>query len=160
MSEGQKDVNLALSAAEDFKELEKVIPPNTPVAPAHGIAAIALSMALKYHDIATVQDGVLYQQYKMEGRNMRDLHIDMVFETAIKIEIHLMGASDRIAKLIVDAIEFKIEDDRFEIVEDGPDRWVLFDKESGEETSPVFKTKEEAEAAKQAALPSAQGQHE
>lgn len=77
---------------------------DTRLAPAHGIAAIALSLAMKYHDIATVQDGTLYQQYKLEGRNMMPLHIDAVFETAIRIEMHLMASSERIAKIVVDAI--------------------------------------------------------
>lgn len=40
------------------------------VAPAQGIAAIALTMAMKYHDINTVQDGALYQQYKLEGEEI------------------------------------------------------------------------------------------
>lgn len=92
-----------------FKALEPIA--GTRVAPAHGIAAIALNMAMKYCDINTVQDGTLYQQYKLEGRNLTPLHLDMVFETAIRIEIHLLAASDRIAKIVVDAIAFSIEDD-------------------------------------------------
>lgn len=81
------------------------------IASAHGIAALALNFALKYHDINTVQDGALYQQYKLEGRNMRDLHLDAVFETAIKIEAHLLGSDDRIAKLVVDALAVGLEDE-------------------------------------------------
>lgn len=77
---------------------------DTPIAPAHGIATIALNMAMKYHDINTVQDGVLYQQYKMEGKNLHGLHLDEVFHTAGRIEAWLLGASERIAKLVVDAI--------------------------------------------------------
>ena len=83
----------------------------TPVAPAHGIAAIALNKALKYHDIGVVRDGTLYQQYKLEGKNLTELHLDMVFETAIKIELYLLGASERIAKIIVDAIAISVEDE-------------------------------------------------
>lgn len=95
-----------------FKELEELKPiGNAPVAPAHGIAAIALNMALKYHDIATVQDGTLYQQYKLEGKNMQALHLDMIFETAMRMEEYLLGASSRIAKLIVDALVVVVEDD-------------------------------------------------
>ena len=97
-------------AAAPFKELAGQ-GLDAPVAPAHGIAAIALSMAMKYHDISTVKDGALYQQYKLEGKNITPLHLDMVFETAIQIERHLLGSSDRIAKLVVDAIEFKVEED-------------------------------------------------
>lgn len=90
-----------------FEGLEPI--QNAPVAPAHGIAGLALSMAMKYHDINMVKDGQLYQQYKLEGRNMRELHLDVVFETAIRIEMHLLGASDRIAKLVVDAIAYDPE---------------------------------------------------
>lgn len=91
-----------------FKELEPI--KDTPIAPAVGIAAIALNMAMKYHDIATVQDGALYQQYKLEGRDLVPLHLDMVFETAIRMEAHLLGASERIAKLVVDAISLEVDE--------------------------------------------------
>lgn len=92
-----------------FKGLEPL--KDTPIAPAHGIAAIALNMAMKYHNIGMVKDGALYQQYKLEGKNIVPLHLDMVFETAIKIEAWLLGSSDRIAKLIVDALEVRVEND-------------------------------------------------
>lgn len=82
-----------------------------PVTAAHGIAAIALSMAMKYHDIATVQDGALYQQYKLEGKNLCPLHLDMVFDTAIRIENHLLASSERIAKFVVDAVAEGIAND-------------------------------------------------
>lgn len=84
---------------------------DAPVAPAHGIAAIALTLALKYHDIATCQDGTLYQQYKLEGKNLTPLHLDYVFETAIKIEAHLLGSSERIAQLVVDALTRGVEEE-------------------------------------------------
>lgn len=76
---------------------------NTQIGPMIGVAAIALNMALKYHDIATVQDGTLYQQYKLEGRNMCELHLDIVFETAMQIEEHLISANKRVAMLMVAA---------------------------------------------------------
>lgn len=106
----RKDDDLTSDAKAQFKELGEHLK-DTPVAPAHGIAAIALSMAVKYHDIATVQDGTLYQQYKLEGRNLRELHLDHIFETAIKMEAFLLGASERIAKIVVDAIEMAVEED-------------------------------------------------
>ena len=92
----------------DFEGLEPL--KDTPIAPAHGIAAIALSMALKYHDTTVVKDGTMYQQYKLEGRNMPVLHLDMVFETAIQIELHLLASSQRIAKVIVDALEVHVDE--------------------------------------------------
>jgi hypothetical protein len=76
--------------AEPFKEIGEALP-NAPVAPAHGIAALALSFALKYHDTTIIKDGAMYQQYKLEGRNLRPLHLNEVFETAIRIEAHLLG---------------------------------------------------------------------
>lgn len=84
----------------DFGEVGK----DLPIGVAHGIAAIALQMAIKYHDIGTVQDGTLYQQYKLEGKELIPLNLAMVFETAIQIERHLLGASDRIATLVVEAV--------------------------------------------------------
>lgn len=105
---GESD-DIRREVEEPFKELAPI--GDVKVAPAHGIAAIALNMAMKYHDIGTVQDGALYQHYKLEGRNMVPLHIDMVFETAIKIEAHLMGSSRRIADLIVNALEIEVADD-------------------------------------------------
>jgi hypothetical protein len=86
-----------------LKDIEPI--KDAPIAPAHGIAAVALTLALKYHDINTVQDGALYQQYKLEGRNMTAFHLDHVFETAIRMEAFLLGSSERIAKLIVDVID-------------------------------------------------------
>jgi hypothetical protein len=84
---------------------------DTPVAPAHAIAAIALTMAMKFHDINTVQDGALYQQYKLEGKNMRPLHLDHVLETATKIEEWLLASSERIAKIVVDAVAVGMDED-------------------------------------------------
>jgi hypothetical protein len=82
---------------------------DAPVTPQVGIAAIALNFALKYHDINTVQDGALYQQYKLEGRNMRDLHLDEVFYTATQIERHLLQAPSRLALAVLDAVAEDIE---------------------------------------------------
>jgi hypothetical protein len=81
------------------------------IPPAHGIAAIALTMAMKYHDIGTVQDGTLYQQYKLEGKNLQPLSIDLVFETAMRIERHLMASSERIANILIEAIDVEIDDE-------------------------------------------------
>jgi hypothetical protein len=96
-------------AADPFRVLDPI--KDAPVAPAHGIAAVALSLALKYHDINTIKDGALYQQYKLEGRNLRDLHLDLVFETAIKMEAFLLASSERIAKIVVDAIAESVAED-------------------------------------------------
>lgn len=85
---------------------------DTKVAPAIGIAAIALNFALKYHDINTIQDGALYQQYKLEGRNIGTLHLDHVFETAIRMEKHLLAGSDRIAKIVVEAIADAVDEEK------------------------------------------------
>lgn len=162
IEESQKDVNLAHAAAEEFREVADTLG-NAPISAPRGIAAMALSMAMKYHDVATIKDGVMYQQMKMEGKNIMPIHLDHVLETAERLEMWLVGADERFAKMIVEAIEFKIEDDkpdsRFEIIEDGPGRWVLIDHESTEETAPVFETKEAAIEARRA-LAQAQDKHE
>lgn len=100
---------MAEEQGDPFKDMEPIN--GTRVAPAVGIGALALNFALKYHNINTVQDGQLYQQYKLEGRNMRELHLDNVFETAILMELHLLGTSERIANLLIDAISVKVEDE-------------------------------------------------
>ncbi len=85
--------------------------PGTPISAPRGIAAIALQMAMRYHDMGMVKDGVLYQQYKMEGRNITTIGLADVFDTAIQIEAHLLGAEGRIAALIVDALAATVEED-------------------------------------------------
>lgn len=95
--------------AKPFQAMEPIS--GTPVSAATGVAALALNFALQYHDFTTVQDGALYQQYKLEGRNMRVLHLNDVFETAIRMEAHLLGASERIVNLVVDAIATAVEDE-------------------------------------------------
>jgi len=96
---------------DPLRDVAEVMP-HEPVAPAHGVAAIALAMAMKYADIATVQDGALYQQYKLEGRNLPPLQLDWVFEIAIQIEKHLVLSQERIAKVLIDAIAEGIEDEQ------------------------------------------------
>jgi hypothetical protein len=87
----------------DPEETAKELGPaaDAPIGPNIGIASIALNMAMKYHDINTIQDGALYQQYKLEGRNIPALHLDMVFETAIQIERHLIGANKRVTEVLL-----------------------------------------------------------
>ena len=81
-------------AGESFKGLAKHMG-DTPIAPAHGIAALALDMSMKYHDMSIVKDGALYQQFKLEGKNIRTIGLDDVFADAVKIEAWLLGASDQ-----------------------------------------------------------------
>lgn len=89
---------------------------DAPVAAPMAVAMIALNMALKYHDINTVQDGALYQQYKLEGKNMTGLHLDHVFETARRIERHLLISSREISEImvtgVIDALQAAVGEDR------------------------------------------------
>lgn len=80
---------------------------DTPMSPQVGMAALALNFALKYHDINTVQEGALYQQYKLEGKNLRPLMLDEVLYTAGRIEQHLLQTPSRLALAI---IEMAVED--------------------------------------------------
>lgn len=89
-----------------------------PTSPALAVGSIALNMAMKYHDITTVQDGTLYQQFKMEGKNLQGLHLDMVFDTAKRIEIHLMTTSNRLSDVVygtmIEAVAALSDDDEGE----------------------------------------------
>jgi hypothetical protein len=64
-------------AEKPFQELQPI--GDVPVAPAHGVAAIALHVAIKYHDMGMIKDGALYQQYKLEGDNITTIALADVF---------------------------------------------------------------------------------
>jgi hypothetical protein len=98
---------------EDLVEEMQALAPgkDIPVNPAVGVAAMALNMALKYHNMCVVKDGTLYQQYKLEGKNIHTIGLDDIFETAMQMEVFLLGASTRIANLVIDAIKFEVEED-------------------------------------------------
>jgi hypothetical protein len=98
----QEDEVSKTEQSNPFQALEPIS--QTPVEPPAGIAALALNFAMQYYNINTVQDGALYQQYKMEGRNIRNLHLSDILETATEIEAHLLKASERLAELVAGAI--------------------------------------------------------
>jgi hypothetical protein len=83
---------------------------DTPVTTQTGLAAIAMNFALKYADTITCKDGTLYQQYKLEGRNLHALHLDEVFHYAKQIEKHLLEAPSRLAMMVLDAVGNDIEE--------------------------------------------------
>ncbi len=90
-----------------FKALEPIA--DAPVTPATTVAALALNLALKFHDMGMIKDAAMYQQFKLEGKNIVPLQLAMVLDTALKMEGYLLGASERIAKIVVDALEAGIE---------------------------------------------------
>ena len=99
---------IEMSGDEFIKSVPEVLH-DAPISPQLGLAAIALNFALKYCDINTVQDGVLYQQYKMEGRNMHSLHLAEVFDVAAQIEQHLLNTPSRLAGVVLDMVATDIE---------------------------------------------------
>lgn len=83
--------------AADFKEVGEHI--NAPMLPQHGVAALAMNMSLKYWDINTITDGALYQQLKLEGRNIGfGVHLDSVIDVAKRIELHILNAPNRLSQ--------------------------------------------------------------
>jgi len=99
---------------DDFKELTSACG-DFVISPAHGIAAIALQMAMKYHDMSMIKDGAMYQQYKLEGRNITNIDLSDVFETAIQIEAHLLASSERVAEIIVGALMIPEDEEEAEV---------------------------------------------
>jgi hypothetical protein len=75
-----------------------------------GVAAIALNIAMRYHDTNVVKDGALYQQYKLEGKNLQPLMLDHVLETAIKIEKHLLESHSRMALMLIESVAGDVMD--------------------------------------------------
>ena len=66
------------------------------------IASVALKMAIDYCGATVVSDGTLYQQYKLEGRNLRKLDLEYVFECADQIERRLMRSPERLMAAIAE----------------------------------------------------------
>ena len=97
--------------ANPLSDMSEVLPPDAKVQLSSGtaIAALGLSMALRYHDINTVQDGTLYQQYKLEGKDMHGLHIEHVLETAKIFEAHILSAPNRMSDQIMGALLTSLE---------------------------------------------------
>lgn len=91
-----------IDAGENLLDMPEIA--DAPVTPATGIAAIALNFALKWHDMSIVKDGALYQQFKLEGRNIETMDLADVFETAMKFEAHLLGSQNRLSEIIFDAL--------------------------------------------------------
>ena len=83
-----------------------------PISQGTAVSALALNFAMKYHDINTVQDGTLYQQYKLEGRNMQTLHLDMIFETARRFEAWIIGSPNRLSAMIIEGVAEVLLDDQ------------------------------------------------
>lgn len=88
--------------AEPFVGLEPV--GDVKMSPAHGLAAVALNMALKYHDISVIKDGNMYQTMKLEGRNIKSIGIRDILDTAELFEAHLMSAPNRLSQIVIDAL--------------------------------------------------------
>lgn len=82
---------------------------DAPVPTGVGIASVALQLAMQYTNINTVQDGVLYQQYKLENKPMQDLSLQMVFEKALEIEKYLISRNTAVQKLLTDELMGMVE---------------------------------------------------
>jgi hypothetical protein len=55
------------------------------------VRSIALTIAQRHCGDTVIKDGVMYQQYKMEGRNMKALDYGDVLKMAIIFERYLYG---------------------------------------------------------------------
>lgn len=105
--------NLQDMAAREAEEMTTDLVPagaeNAPMGYATGIAAVALNMAMKWHDTGTIKDGAMYQALKAEGRNIPTLTLNDVLDTAKVLEAHLALASNRISEIVTDALKYAIE---------------------------------------------------
>lgn len=78
---------------------------DTKVSPYIGIAALALNMALKWHDMRLIKDGTLYQQIKLENKPIHEIDMSDILETAHQFEKHLMMSPGRLAKVVLDVVD-------------------------------------------------------
>lgn len=77
---------------------------DVPLSTSTTISALALNFAMKYHESTIIKDGTLYQQFKMEGRNIEVLAFEDVFVTAAKVEAWLLNGPNRHAALLREGI--------------------------------------------------------
>lgn len=94
----------------DLSTLEPVA--DAPVSPAIAIGSIALKLAVEYHGATVISDGSLYQQYRIEGKEMTPLTLALVLETAREFERHLLTTNERIAAIVVEALEASTEEEK------------------------------------------------
>ena len=93
-----------LSDDNPMKDMEPVL--NTALASPEGISIVSLNFAIKWHDVAVIKDGAMYQAQKAEGKNIRAIGLEDVFETAALFERWLLAAPERLYSVLV---EGKIE---------------------------------------------------
>lgn len=73
------------------------------------IRFFALNMAIKYHDSTVISDGVLYQQYRMEGKEMQPLTQDHVIATALRYEIFIRCGENTERMAIIEAVSDQLD---------------------------------------------------
>jgi len=78
---------------------EVVVP--VPISRDDGIRMMALSMAIKHIESTMLRDGALYQQLKLDGREIGVLRANAVLEKAIDFERYLRGDYADMAAQIV-----------------------------------------------------------
>lgn len=93
MSEPQTPFDDVIEHAGDVK-----------IHPSTGMAAIAMNMAMRWHDMCMIKDGALYQQKKVEGANIQVINLNDVLRTAKQIEAWLLTAPNRHAEMLVEGI--------------------------------------------------------
>lgn len=61
---------------------------NTPLdlTPDQKLRSMALMLSISFHKDTVIKDAGMYQQYKMEGRNMSPLDDETVIKTALRYE--------------------------------------------------------------------------
>lgn len=79
-------------------ELEPV--QDAPLTPSVAISALALNLALKWHDMCLIKDGSLYQQKKLEGANITLIDMPDVLATAQRFEAWLLSGQVRHANIL------------------------------------------------------------
>lgn len=84
---------------------------NEKVSPGLAVASIALSLAVTYHTNSIIKDGAMYQQLKLEGKDIKSSGVEDVIDIARQFEIHLLQSSERIAGIIIDAATEYMEND-------------------------------------------------
>lgn len=82
---------------------------DAPVSVSTGISALAMNFAMKWFDMRTIKDGVLYQQKKMEGTNFEYYGMPELFHVARQFEDWIVKAPNRLSTIVWDEVLDVIE---------------------------------------------------
>jgi hypothetical protein len=79
------------------------------------LRSMALMLAIRHHGDTVIKDAGIYQQYKMEGRNMQPLNDELVIATAVRYEAFIRCGENAERMAFIEQVADKLD----EMIENG-----------------------------------------